>query len=285
MKVAVVQMNSVSDKARNVAEAHALMERAIAEERPDWLLLPEHFDWAGGERRDKLANAETIGAGPASDMCREFARRHGVFVHAGSIMERADGGERIRNTSVVFDRRGEEVTRYSKIHLFDIVAPDGAVYRESETVAAGSAVATYDCEGVTVGCAICYDLRFPEMFAALVDRGAQMIALPAAFTLQTGKDHWDLLLRARAVETQTYVCASAQCGSFQVPGGGMRFTFGNSLVADPWGHVVARASDGPGYASTRIDPARVAKVRAAMPVQDHARRLRDIPPARSLAAE
>ncbi|MBV1705514.1 MAG: carbon-nitrogen hydrolase family protein [Hyphomicrobiales bacterium] len=285
MKVAVIQMNSVADKARNVAAARALMERAVAEEKPDWLLLPEHFDWAGGSRGDKLANSEEIGAGPASDMCRDFARRHGTFVHAGSIMERARGGERIRNTSVVYDRRGEEVARYSKIHLFDIVAPDGAVYRESDTVTPGETVATYECEGVTVGCAICYDLRFPELFAALVDRGATMVALPAAFTLQTGKDHWELLLRARAVETQAYVCASAQCGSFVAPGGEARHTFGHSLVADPWGHVVARASDGAGYAVARLDPARIERVRAAMPVRAHARRLREPVPARPIAAE
>jgi nitrilase len=201
-------------------------------------------------------------------MARELAQKHRIFIHAGSLMERIEGDERIHNTSVVFNRQGEEIARYRKIHLFDVTTPDGASYRESATVKAGSAVVTYDCEGVTIGCSICYDLRFPDLFQALARKGAQMIALPAAFTLQTGKDHWEVLLRARAIETQTYVCASAQTGSFTV-GNEQRATYGHSLVADPWGHVVAKASDGIGIVSTRIDPAVVAKVRRMIPVAEH----------------
>ena len=135
---------------------------------------------------------------------RQLAAKHGVFIHAGSIMEKIEGEGRIHNTSVVFDRKGKEIARYRKIHLFDVTTPDGASYKESETVKAGDAVVTYDCEGVTVGCSICYDLRFPDLFQALAEKGAQVIALPAAFTMQTGKDHWETLLRARAIETETY---------------------------------------------------------------------------------
>jgi len=272
MKVSIVQMNSVSDKAANVAAAEALIERAVREERPDWVLLPEFFDWAGGSKADKLANAETFPGGPAYDMARRQAIRHRIFVHAGSIMERIEGEARIHNTSVVFDREGEEIARYRKIHLFDVTTPDGAAYRESQTVKPGDQVVTYDCEGVTIGCSICYDLRFPDLFQALAEKGAQVIALPAAFTLQTGKDHWEVLLRARAIETEAYVCASAQTGSFTV-GNEQRHTYGHSLVADPWGHVVAKASDGPGLVSARIDPARVAQVRKLIPVAEHRRRL------------
>ena len=133
---------------------------------------------------------------------------------------------------------------------------------------AGDPVVTYDCEGVTIGCSICYDLRFPDLFQALAEKGAQMIALPAAFTLQTGKDHWEVLLRARAIETETYVCASAQTGSFTV-GNEQRQTYGHSLVADPWGHVVAKASDGVGIVSARLDLARVERVRQLIPVAEH----------------
>ena len=133
---------------------------------------------------------------------------------------------------------------------------------------AGDAVVTYDCEGVTVGCSICYDLRFPDLFQALAEKGAQVIALPAAFTLQTGKDHWEMLLRARAIETETYVCASAQTGTFTV-GNEQRQTYGHSLVADPWGHVVAKASDGVGLVSTRLDMAHVERVRRLIPVAQH----------------
>ncbi|WP_158813938.1 carbon-nitrogen hydrolase family protein [Methylocapsa sp. S129] len=268
MKVSLVQMNSINDKAANIAAARALIEKAVAEEAPDWVLLPEQFDWAGGARGDKQANAEVVPGGPAYAMAQELARKHRIFIHAGSIMERIEGDERIHNTSVVFNRQGEEIARYRKIHLFDVTTPDGTSYKESATVKAGDKVVTYDCEGVTIGCSICYDLRFPDLFQALAEKGAQIIALPAAFTLQTGKDHWEVLLRARAIETQTYLCASAQTGSFTV-GNEQRATYGHSLVADPWGHIVAKASDGVGVVSTRIDPALVAKVRQMIPVAQH----------------
>jgi nitrilase len=269
MKVSLVQMNSISDKAANIAAAKALIERAVAEEAPDWILLPEQFDWAGGSKADKLANAETLPGGPAYAMAQALARQHKVFIHAGSIMEKIDGENRIHNTSVVFNRDGEEIARYRKIHLFDVTTPNGVAYNESATVKPGEPRAvTYDCEGVTIGCSICYDLRFPDLFQALAEKGARIIALPAAFTLQTGKDHWEPLLRARAIETETYVCAAAQTGSFTI-GNEQRQTYGHSLVADPWGHVIAKASDGIGLTSTRIDPAMVEKVRQMIPVASH----------------
>ncbi len=268
MKVSIIQMNSISDKAANVAAAEALIERAVKEESPDWVLLPEHFDWAGGFKADKLKNAESFPGGPAYEMARAQATRHRIFVHAGSIMEKIEGEDRIHNTSVVFNREGEEIARYRKIHLFDVTTPDGASYKESATVKAGDRVVTYDCEGVTVGCSICYDLRFPDLFEALAEKGAEIIAVPAAFTLHTGKDHWEVLLRARAIETETYVCASAQTGSFAV-GNEQRHTYGHSLIADPWGHVVAKASDGVGVVSARIDKAQIERVRRLIPVAEH----------------
>jgi len=272
MKVSLIQMNSINDKAANIAAARALIERAIVEEKPDWILLPEQFDWAGGVKGDKARNAETIPGGPAYRMAQELAKTHGVFIHAGSFMERIEGDERIHNTTVVFNRQGEEIARYRKIHLFDVTTPDGSSYKESATVKAGELVVTYDCEGVTVGCSICYDLRFPGLFQALADKGAQLIALPAAFTQQTGKDHWEVLLRARAIETETYVCASAQTGTFTV-NNETRATYGHSLVADPWGLVVAKASDGVGIVSTRLDMGQVQRVRQMIPVAEHRRPL------------
>jgi nitrilase len=265
-------MNSISDKAANIATAKALVERAVAEEGPDWILLPEHFDWAGGTKSDKLHNAENLPGGPAYSAMQELAARHRVFIHAGSCMERIEGEDRIHNTTVAFDRKGDEVARYRKIHLFDVTTPDGASYRESATVKAGDAVVAYDCEGFRIGCTICYDLRFPALFQALADRGVDLIALPAAFTLQTGKDHWEVLLRARAIETQTYVCAAAQTGSFQV-NNETRQTYGHSLVADPWGLVVAKASDGVGVVSTRLDKGQISRVRRMIPVAEHKRAL------------
>ena len=268
MKVSLIQMNSISDKAANIAAAEALIERAVREERPDWVLLPEFFDWAGGAKADKLRNAESFPGGPAYAMARGQAIKHGVFVHAGSIMEKIEGEERIHNTSVVFNREGREVARYRKIHLFDVTTPDGTPYQESATVKPGDRVVTYDCEGVTIGCSICYDLRFPDLFQALAEKGAEIIALPAAFTMRTGKDHGEVLLRARAIETETYVCASAQTGSFAV-GNEQRMTYGHSLVADPWGHVIAKASEGVGVVSARLDREQVARARRLIPVAQH----------------
>ena len=272
MKVSLIQMNSISDKAANIAEARSLIERAVRDDQPDWILLPEQFDWAGGVRGDKARNAETLPGGPAYSMAQDMAAKHRVFVHAGSIMERIEGDERIHNTTVVFDRQGQEIARYRKIHLFDVTTPDGVPYRESATVKPGELVVTYDCEGVKVGCTICYDLRFPGLFQALADKGAEVIAVPSAFTMQTGKDHWEVLLRARAIETESYVCAAAQTGSFTV-NNEKRSTYGHSLVADPWGLVVAKASDGVGVISTRLDMEQVKRVRGLIPVAQHRRRI------------
>lgn len=268
MKVSIIQMNSGEDKEWNLAEAKRLMTEAVQKDHPDWLLLPETFDYMGSPGPRKAAAAEEVPGGPAYLMCQAFARDNKVFVHAGSIHERIPGDTRTHNTTVVFDRQGQEVARYRKIHLFDVTAPDGAEYKESAGVKPGDAVVTYDCEGTTVGCAICYDLRFPELFQALAKKGAQVIALPAAFTMQTGKDHWEVLGRARAIETETYFCASGQTGTYNA-GNEKRHTYGHSMVIDPWGHVVAKASDGIGVVSTRIDTANVKKVRQMIPVHQH----------------
>ncbi|MCI0467617.1 MAG: carbon-nitrogen hydrolase family protein [Beijerinckiaceae bacterium] len=268
MKISLIQMNSVSDKPANIAAATRLVERAAGEDGPDWICLPECFDFLGGDHGAKFAAAESFPGGPAYDAMQALASKHRVFIHAGSILEKPESGERIHNTTVVFDRSGTEIARYRKIHMFDITAPDGTKYHESAAFAPGSAVVTYDCEEVIVGCSICYDLRFPGLYQALAAKGAQMIALPAAFTLQTGKDHWEVLCRARAIETESYVCAAAQTGA-HAEGKELRHTYGHSLVADPWGHVIAKASDGAGIVSARIEPERVKKVRAQIPVAQH----------------
>lgn len=270
MKVALIQMNSDTDKAANLAQAKMLIEQAVAEDQPDWILLPEVWDFMGGRTQDKRDAAETLPGGPAWTLCRDLARQHKVFIHAGSILEKVEGEARLHNTTVVFNREGEEVARYRKIHLFDITAPDGTEYKESANIAPGETVITYDCEGVKIGCAICYDLRFPELFQALARKGADMIALPAAFTLQTGKDHWEVLLRARAIENEAYVCAAGQYGQFNA-GNEKRTNYGHSMVIDPWGHVNAKASDGIGVVSSRINMKKVAQVRGQIPVAQHKR--------------
>ena len=268
MKVALIQMNSGSDKTANLEAARALIERAVTQERPDWICLPEVFDFMGGSREAKLAAAETLPGGPAYSLMQRLAREHRVYIHAGSLLERIVGETRIANVTVAFDRTGREIARYRKIHLFDVTTPDGAEYRESASIKPGDVVVTYECDGVTVGCAICYDLRFPYLFQALADRGAQVIALPSAFTMQTGRDHWEPLCRARAIENQVYFCAAAQTGTFN-DGREIRATYGRSLVVDPWGVVVAMASDGPGLAAAQLDMERVRHVRALFPVAKH----------------
>ena len=276
MRVTVVQMSPGSDKAANIEQARGLIGPAVAADRPDMVCLPEVWTCLGGDRASKMAQAETLpetlskpgaAGGPAYDFLRDAARTHGITVHGGSMVELFEG--RLYNTTVVFDPAGVELARYRKIHLFDIRTPDGVVYGESETFAAGERIVTYDVGGIRVGCAICYDIRFPELFLALRRAGAELIFLPSAFTVQTGRDHWETLVRARAIETQCWFAASATFGEHADARGKPRFTFGHSLVCDPWGHVLAQVSDGIGWATARIDPALTARVRRDMPVLDH----------------
>jgi len=268
VKISLIQMNSVPDKRKNVDDADCLARAAIAAEQPQFISFPEHFDWAGGSAADKVAAGEGERDGPAWSMCRQLAADHQIHVHTGSFYERTPDGKKVFNTSVVFDPAGREIARYRKIHLFDIVTPDGLRYGESDAVRAGSEVVVADVDGIKFGLAICYDIRFPELFQQLVKQGAQVLMLPASFTLQTGKDHWDVLCRARAIETQCYLLAPAQHGAFQ-QGTETRHTYGHSLVCDPWGHIVAKASDGVGAVSTRLDPAYVSQVRAQIPLASH----------------
>jgi deaminated glutathione amidase len=269
MKIAVLQMQSVSDVSANIAQFERLAAACMRDDKPDWMALPEHWNWAGGTSDDKVKHADMPEKGLAYLAAQAFARQHRVFVHAGSILTKVPGESRVYNRTVVFDRSGQEVARYDKIHLFDITTPDGTAYLESATVKPGSQIVTYECEGFKVGCAICYDLRFPELFQAFQAAGCDVIALPASFTLQTGKDHWEVLLRARAIETQCYVIAPGQTGFFTDGDGAKRFTYGHSLIADPWGHVVAKASDGTGYIAARLDKELIKRVRGQIPIAAH----------------
>ncbi|GAA0298375.1 carbon-nitrogen hydrolase family protein [Sphingomonas oligophenolica] len=264
LKASVIQMNSQGDKAANLQSIATLVDDVVARERPDWILLPEHCEWLGGSS-GAPGVAEPAMGGETWTLLSGLARRHQVWLHGGSFYEKAAEPGKAYNSSVVFDRDGREAARYRKIHLFDVTTTDGARYFESQTIVPGDDIVLYDCEGVTVGCAICYDLRFPELFQALVARGAQLIALPAAFTLLTGKDHWEPLIRARAIETQTWFAAAAQWGSYATPAGA-RQSFGQSMIVDPWGAVVARVSDGIGHASAYTDIDLLDRVRNQIPV-------------------
>ncbi len=275
MRVSVIQMEPGHDKAANIAQAQKLLDAAIAADRPDLVSLPEVWSCLGGDRAAKFENAEELPqpgsnapGGEAYEFLRGFARAHRLHVHGGSIGERAADG-RLCNTTLVFDPDGREIGRYRKIHLFDITTPDGTGYRESATFAPGREVVACEIDGMRVGLAICYDIRFPELFRALRQAGAELVMLPAAFTLLTGKDHWEALIRARAIETQCWFAAAATCGRHVDGGGGPRYTYGHSLICNAWGQVVACASDGPGWATARIDPALTARVRRDMPVAEH----------------
>jgi predicted amidohydrolase len=256
MKVALIQMNSQGDKGANLAQAKRLIEQAVAEERPDLVALPEVWTLLSEDAAAKR--------GEAYGLLQELAARHRVVLHGGSLIER--DGEALYNTTVVFGPDGAELARYRKLHLFDIVTPDGREYRESATFTGGARVVCFDALGTRIGLSICYDLRFPELYVQLAKEGAKVILVPSAFTLQTGKDHWEVLLRARAIETQTYVLAPAQWGRFA---GGARATYGHTLVADPWGHVIAKAQDKVGYIAARLDLEEVERVRRRMPCAEH----------------
>lgn len=268
MKISLIQMNSGQDKPKNLHDADRLARQAVDQDGSRLVVFPEHFDWAGGTPKDKVAAGEAERDGPAYDMCRRLAADCRIYVHTGSFYETTPAGDRVFNTSVVFDPNGQEIGRYRKLHLFDIQTPDGQRYGESEAVAPGSATAVVKMDDLSFGLAICYDIRFPELFQQLAHDGAQVLVLPAAFTLQTGKDHWEVLCRARAIETQCYFLAAAQTGSF-THGSETRYTYGHSLVCDAWGHVIAKASDGVGFVSARIDSARIAETRKQVPLASH----------------
>jgi deaminated glutathione amidase len=267
-KVTVVQMNPGPSKPDNIAQAERLIDAAVAEDRPDLVTLPEVWSCLGGTRESKFAQAEELPNGPAYEFLCRKARQHHLYFHGGSIIEKGPG--KLFNTTLVFGPDGEEIARYRKIHLFDITAPDGTGYRESATYGSGDQIVTCTAAGLRLGLAICYDVRFPELFLALRRAGGELILLPSAFTLQTGKDHWEVLIRARAIETQCWFAAAASWGRhLEGKTNEPRFTYGHSLICDPWGHVVAKASDGIGWATARIDPAVTARVRSDMPVLEH----------------
>ncbi|MDN3567083.1 carbon-nitrogen hydrolase family protein [Paeniroseomonas aquatica] len=285
MRVSVIQMNQGSEKQANLDQARQLVEAAVVADRPGLVTLPETWTNLGGGRESRQAAAEVLPApgsgaagGPAYELLRGLARSHAIHVHGGSMIEApgpGDDPEKLFNTTVVFDPGGAEIARYRKIHMFDIVAPDGTGYRESALYGAGERLVTFVAGGITFGCTICYDMRFAEHYVALRQMGAEAILVPSNFTLQTGKDHWEVLLRARAIETQCWIIAAASTGQY-LERGQPRSVYGHSLVADPWGHVVAKASDGTGWATARLDPAVTARVRRDMPVLAHraARHLR-----------
>jgi predicted amidohydrolase len=263
---AAVQLDSTSDEVANWRSARELIERA-AGYGAKLVATPENSNFLG-PHEEKVRRAEPLD-GPTASRFGELAARLGVHLLLGSFNEASDEPGRCHNTSVLFDPAGAVVATYRKMHLFDVDVSDQVRFTESATVVPGDRPVVARTALGTIGLSICYDLRFGELFRRLRDDGAEILAVPSAFTLTTGRDHWYPLLRARAVETQCYVVAPAQWGRHD--DAGLRESYGHALIADPWGQVVAAAPDGPGLALAEIDLERVARVRRAMPVADHRR--------------
>jgi predicted amidohydrolase len=258
LRVACVQLTSGPDKARNLERAEALVARAAAG-GADVVVLPEK--WNGIGNADTLrALAEPLEGGESVEALASWARRHGITLVGGSITERRDGREKLSNTCVVVDPDGSLAAVYRKIHLFDVEV-GGHVYRESEAEEPGDEPVVARVEDWPVGLSVCYDLRFPELFRILTLEGAELVTVPAHFTTPTGKDHWHVLLRARAIENQVFVAAAAQVGE-TLPG---RPAYGRSLIADPWGIVLAQAPDEETVIAAELDRSRLREIRAKLP--------------------
>ena len=257
MAAAAIQMSSTPKKAGNFETAERLIRDAVSA-GAEFVALPELWSCHGLEKVYR-ENAEPI-PGPTTDFLGGLARELGVWMLGGSILEGELGAERLFNTSIFFNPSGELVAVYRKIHLFDVKAPDRE-YLESRLIAPGREIITAKAGTTMLGLSVCYDLRFPELYRLLALRGAEVLAVPAAFTLQTGKDHWELLLRARAVENQAYVVAPAQWGR-KTDG---RSTYGRSMIVDPWGTVLAQCPDRDGFTLATLDLDYLDRFRAEFP--------------------
>jgi len=269
-QAAAIQMSAGPERADNERRALSLLDRAC-EVGARLVGLPEMWEHVGpaAEKREFAGKLD----GPQLARVRELCARRSVWCLAGSIAEKAADG-RVHNTATVIAPDGQIAASYRKLHLFDVDIPDGARYRESETVAPGQEsppVVELTGLGVRLGLSVCYDLRFPELYRSLAQHGADIIAVPAAFTAYTGRAHWEVLLRARAIENQAYAFAPAQVGRIG-PAQEYRQAYGHAMIVDPWGEIVADAgASGDGFALGRIDPARLAQVRRDLPALRHRR--------------
>ena len=261
MRVAACQFGPGTDKARNIAAAIALID-AAASAGAQLIVLPEYSDYLGPP--EGMLNAAEPIPGPTSERIAAKAREVGAWVLLGSMHERRADPSRYANTSLLFSPEGKIVARYSKTHLFDVSVPGQIEQRESAICAPGSAVTTAQMGEVTLGLSICYDIRFPEYYRLLALRGATLLCVPAAFMLYTGRDHWEVLLRARAIENQCFVIGAGTVGTTPA-------TNGRSMIVDPWGVVLATAQDTAGIAYADLDFGRLNAIRANLPALQHRR--------------
>lgn len=261
---AVVQLTGSSDEAACWEQTNELVRRAAAT-GATLIGTPECTNYLGPHDK-KVRIAEPI-EGPTVQRYRDLAAELGIHLLIGSVNEKAPDPDRCYNTSVFIGPDGRILQTYRKVHLFDVDVEGGVTFSESKTTVRGNEPRVVQTDLGTVGLSICYDLRFPEHYRALINRGASILAVPSAFTERTGRDHWEPLLKARAIECQAYVLAPGQFGPHD--DGGLRASYGHSMIVDPWGLVVARCSDGPGFAVAEIDPDRVTRVRRGMPCAEH----------------
>jgi len=266
---ACIQMASGPNVGANLLEAERLIEQAVSR-NAKLVVLPENFALMGMSERDKVAVREPEGTGPMQAFLSSQAARHGIWIVGGTIPLAATSADKVRAACLVFDERGKQVARYDKIHLFDVKLVDShEQYTESETIEPDDKVVVVDTPFGRMGLAVCYDLRFPELFRQQLDQGMEFLALPAAFTAITGRAHWEVLVRARAIENLCYVAAAAQ-GGYHLSG---RETHGHSMIVDPWGIVLDSLARGPGVVCADIDLVRLESARRNFPSIQH-RRLR-----------
>lgn len=260
-RIAAVQMASGPNVAANLHEAGRLIAQA-AERGAKLVALPEYFAIMGANERDKVKVAEELGHGEIQNFLTSTAKKHGVWLVGGSIPIRSNDPERVRNTTLVFNERGQQVARYDKIHLFRFEMGSES-YSEARTIEAGSDVTTLETPFGRLGLAICYDLRFPELFRAM--QGVDIIVIPSAFTETTGKAHWETLIRARAIENLAYVLAPAQ-GGYHLGG---RETHGDTMIVDPWGTVLDRLVRGSGVVTASVNSEHILRLRNSLPALTH----------------
>lgn len=268
LRAAAVQMCSTADVAENLEAAARLIESAAAA-GASLITLPENFAILGAREIDKVAVMETDGSGPIQDFLAAAARRHRCTLVGGTVPLRSHDPQRIRAACLVYGPDGERLARYDKMHLFDVeLHEQDEVYRESATIEPGDELVVADTPAGRIGLAVCYDLRFPELFRTLGERGVDLLVVPAAFTESTGRAHWEVLLRARAIENLCYVVAPAQVGTHASG----RRTYGHAMLINPWGEILGELQgDAPGVATALLDHAQCAALRASFPALGHRR--------------
>lgn len=265
LKVAAVQLSSGTDVSRNVDEAGSLVNEA-ADQGAQYVQLPEYFNFLGPFSGFEAA-AETV-PGPTTTRMAELAKSRALMLHLGSLLERSPEPGKFYNTSVAIGPNGEIIATYRKIHLFDVNVPDAIVHSESDIIASGDEIVVANFEEFALGLSICFDVRFPELYRKLALAGADVLAVPAAFNAITGRAHWDLLVRSRAIENHAFVIAAAQVGTTTE---GIS-TYGHSLIVDPWGEVLAESTtDKPGVVTATLDLSEVARRRAQIAVLEFRR--------------